>query len=151
MPVRDMRRKLISMQCRYIMGHPEIKEKIPVRLYREGSDIIIVDLNRNERGKIPLGKIMNMAMESKRELQTYLTQARLGTLRNPGFLGGECMNPQDRMLLIDWRLPNNILLTTVFEYSGILSRFKAEVANSEVRKIMHQISSREKGLKNVSR
>ncbi len=135
-----MRRKLISMTCRYIMGHPDIKEKIPVRLYRGESGIIIVDRDRVERGIIPTGKIMNMAMETKGELQAYLTQARLGTIKNPGFLGGEQMNPEDRILLIDWRLPNNALITTVFEYTGILSRFKAEVAKSEIRKIMLQIS-----------
>lgn len=122
------------------MGHPEILEKIPVRLYREETDILIVDRNRVERGRIPLGKIMNMAMESKGELQAYLTQARLGTIRNPGFLGGEQMNPLDRILLIDWRLPNNTMITTVFEYTGLLSRFKADVAKSEIRKIMHRIS-----------
>lgn len=136
-----MRRKLISMTCRYIMGHPEITEKIPVRLYRQENDILIIDRDRVERGKIPMEKIMNMAMETKGELQAYLTHARLGTLRNPGFLGGEQMNPDDRILLIDWRLPNNTLITTVFEYTGILSRFKAEVAKSEIRKIMHQIRS----------
>ena len=138
---RGMKRNLISMKCRYIMGHPEIKEKIPVKLYREGADILILDRERTERGRVPLGKIMNMAMESKGDLQAYLAQARLGTLRNSGFLGGEGMNPKDRMLLIDWRLPNNTIITTVFEYSGFLSQFKADVANGEIRKIMRQISS----------
>ena len=127
------------MQCRYIMGHPEIKVKIPVRLYREGGDLLIIDQNRTERGRIPLEKILNLGVESKAELQGYLAQAKLGTLRNPGFLGGGQINHRDRMLLIDWRLPNNTLITTVFEYTGRLSRLKANIADSEFRKIMHEI------------
>jgi hypothetical protein len=134
-----MKRKLISMRCRYIMGHPEIKEKIPVRLYREGADIVIIDRDRAERGRIPLDRVHNLGVETKAVLAAALASARPGTLRNPGVLGGGRIRLRDRMLLIDWRLPNNCLITTVFEYSGIFARLKAEIADSEFRKIMHEI------------
>ena len=136
-----MKRKLISMQCFYIMGHPEIKEKIPVRLYREGNDIVIVGQNRDERGRIPLDRIKNLAIENKGALRKFLSTAKQTPLRNSDYLKKGEIRPKDRMLLIDWHLPNNSLITTVFEYSGFLARFKAEVADNEFRKIMREISS----------
>jgi len=126
------------------MGHPKIKEKIRVRLYRMGEDLLIVDGDRVERGRIPLNRILNLIMESKATLQDYIANARLGALRNPGFLGAEPIKPQDRMLLINWRLPNNTMLTTVFEYSGFLARFKAQVADLEIRKSLQEIHSEAK-------
>ena len=136
-----MKRKLISMSCHYIMGHPEIKNKIPVRLYREEGDIVIVDQDRVEQGRISLDSIQNLILDSKTALKAGLAVAKLGTLKTPGFLGAGQIRPRDRMLLINWRLPNNCLITTVFEYSGIFARFKAEIADSEFRKIMHEIRS----------
>lgn len=136
-----MSRKLISMQCCYIMGHPEIKEKARVRLYRMGEDLLIIDKNRGERGRIPLKRILNLIMESKAVLKAHFAPGKCGALRNQGFLGEEPINPQDRMLLIDWRLPNNALMTTVFEYSGFLARFKAQVADNELRTLLQEIHS----------
>jgi hypothetical protein len=123
------------------MGHPEIKEKVPVRLYRKGEDLLIVDGDRVERGRIPLNRILNLIVESKATLQAYIAKGSLGALRNPGFLGEEPIKLQDRMLLINWRLSNNTLITTVFEYSGFFARFKAEVADRELRSILLEINS----------